>query len=175
MRISKLPQDGVAEEIIGNKAHKYNFLQDGDEIITEGATLKVYHTPGHTTDHMVLYLKEENAILSGDCILGQGTAVSMLPLSGEKGMGRKNIVCEIHVRSSQQLTKQAVHNEYGHVKLLFSVFEKFTVSQNPVWRLLKLKTLNLILDSCNSKLKNRNLKNIEDRVSRNWGGYSCTW
>ena len=77
----------------------------------------------------------------------------------------------VHVRSSQQLTKQAVHNEYGDVKLLFSVFEKFTVSQNPVWRFLKLKTLNLILDSCNSKLKNQNLKNIEDRVSRNWGGY----
>ncbi|CAH3180895.1 unnamed protein product [Porites lobata] len=76
VRISKLPQEGVSEEIGGHTAaHKYNFLKDGDEITTEGATLKVYHTPGHTTDHMVLYLKEENAVFSGDCILGQGTAV----------------------------------------------------------------------------------------------------
>ena len=78
VRISKLPQEGVSEEIGGHTtAHKYNFLKDGDEITTEGATLKVYHTPGHTTDHMVLYLKEENAVFSGDCILGQGTAVSI--------------------------------------------------------------------------------------------------
>ena len=78
VRISKLPQEGISEEIGGHTAtHKYNFLKDGDEITTEGATLKVYHTPGHTTDHMVLYLKEENAVFSGDCILGQGTAVSI--------------------------------------------------------------------------------------------------
>ena len=78
VKISKLPQEGVTEEIIGTTEHRYNYLKDGDEIVTEGATLKVFHTPGHTTDHMILYLKEENAVFSGDCILGQGTTVSTM-------------------------------------------------------------------------------------------------
>ena len=78
VRVSKLPQEGVLEDIGGQTGHKYNYLSDGDEIATEGATLKVYHTPGHTTDHMILFLQEENAVFSGDCVLGQGTAVSII-------------------------------------------------------------------------------------------------
>lgn len=52
-----------------------NWLQDGQEISVEGATVKVHHTPGHSTDHIVLTLAEENVLFSADCILGEGTTV----------------------------------------------------------------------------------------------------
>ena len=70
----KYPRSDAADPEIGDSL-SFAPMEDGREFHVEGATLRAVHTPGHTTDHCVLHLREEDAVFSGDCILGEGTAV----------------------------------------------------------------------------------------------------
>lgn len=54
---------------------KFSELINGQEFDVDGVKLKVLHTPGHTTDHAILFNEQTKAVYSGDCILGEGTAV----------------------------------------------------------------------------------------------------
>ncbi|KAL5391132.1 hypothetical protein PMIN06_012482 [Paraphaeosphaeria minitans] len=50
-------------------------IADGQTFAADGATLRAYLCPGHTTDHMAFVLEEEDAMFTADNVLGQGTAV----------------------------------------------------------------------------------------------------
>ncbi|KAH6884204.1 metallo-beta-lactamase superfamily protein [Thelonectria olida] len=50
-------------------------IADGQVFAVKGATIRAVHTPGHATDHMCFLLEEENALFTGDNILGHGYSV----------------------------------------------------------------------------------------------------
>lgn len=50
-------------------------LVDGQEISTPGATLRAIHAPGHKADHLCFYFPQENALFTGDIVLGRGSVI----------------------------------------------------------------------------------------------------
>lgn len=48
---------------------------DGDLIEGDGWTIECVHTPGHTSNHLCFALKEENALFTGDHVMGWSTSV----------------------------------------------------------------------------------------------------
>lgn len=75
---------------LGNESESDSFEKDNDEKKTQtkihkikpnqtfsvpGAHLTAIFTPGHTSDHMSFFLREEDALFAGDNVLGHGTAV----------------------------------------------------------------------------------------------------
>ncbi|KAI8944957.1 beta-lactamase-like protein [Xylaria longipes] len=49
-------------------------IADGQVFTVEGATVRAVHAPGHSHDHMCFVLDEDNAMFTGDNVLGHGTA-----------------------------------------------------------------------------------------------------
>jgi glyoxylase-like metal-dependent hydrolase (beta-lactamase superfamily II) len=54
-------------------------IRDGESFAGPGWTLEAVFTPGHTSDHMCLALREENALFSGDHVMGWSTTVVSPP------------------------------------------------------------------------------------------------
>ena len=54
-------------------------VRDGDVIEGDGWTLEAVHTPGHTSNHLCYALDEENALFSGDHVMGWSTTVVSPP------------------------------------------------------------------------------------------------
>jgi glyoxylase-like metal-dependent hydrolase (beta-lactamase superfamily II) len=59
-------------------------LKDGDVFRGAGWTLEAVTTPGHTSNHVCFALREENALFSGDHIMGWSTTV-ISPPDGSMG------------------------------------------------------------------------------------------
>ncbi|MCW2542668.1 MAG: beta-lactamase domain protein [Frankiales bacterium] len=53
--------------------------EDGESFGGAGVSLTVIHTPGHSSDSLSLHLVDDNAVLTGDTILGRGTTVVAHP------------------------------------------------------------------------------------------------
>ena len=54
-------------------------IKDGDVIVGNGWSFEAIHTPGHTSNHVCFALREENAIFSGDHVMGWSTSVISPP------------------------------------------------------------------------------------------------
>ena len=50
-------------------------IHDGQVFKTQGATIRAVFTPGHAIDHMCFVFEEENALFTGDNVLGHGYSV----------------------------------------------------------------------------------------------------
>jgi glyoxylase-like metal-dependent hydrolase (beta-lactamase superfamily II) len=71
-----------AEDDAGFRPHVR--LRDGDMIEGAGWTIETMATPGHASNHLCYVLREENALFSGDHVMGWSTTV-ISPPDGDMG------------------------------------------------------------------------------------------
>lgn len=58
---------------------RYPELADGDVVRAGNLNLIAMHTPGHSADHLSFVIGEDNAVFTGDLILGQGSSMVTYP------------------------------------------------------------------------------------------------
>jgi glyoxylase-like metal-dependent hydrolase (beta-lactamase superfamily II) len=72
--------DGVKMEEGGDRSFNPDVrVKDGDVIEGHGFTVECVYTPGHTSNHMCFALKQEQALFSGDHVMGWSTTVVTPP------------------------------------------------------------------------------------------------
>lgn len=59
----------------GDPDKSQNEIRHDQVFKVDGATLRAVFTPGHAHDHMCFHLEEENALFTGDNVLGHGQSV----------------------------------------------------------------------------------------------------
>ncbi|PWN53936.1 Metallo-hydrolase/oxidoreductase [Violaceomyces palustris] len=68
-------KDGDVVSVTGEVEGEGGDLKGGPGQSTSRSSVRVLHTPGHTSDHICLMLVEDKVLLTGDHVLGQGTSV----------------------------------------------------------------------------------------------------
>jgi glyoxylase-like metal-dependent hydrolase (beta-lactamase superfamily II) len=76
--LAKATQAPVYAHPASSVKHDREFELEADLRIG-GVTFRVIDAPGHTFDHVVIYLPPERALFTGDVILGEGTVVIAPP------------------------------------------------------------------------------------------------
>jgi len=75
------PPSAVGEEDVDDADHSDTgfspdqTLAHGDVVVGAGWTIEALHTPGHISNHLCFALREEQAVLSGDHVMGWSTTV----------------------------------------------------------------------------------------------------
>jgi glyoxylase-like metal-dependent hydrolase (beta-lactamase superfamily II) len=77
-------EDGIADEAYDRDYRPNRVIGDGETLEGDGWTLVGIATPGHTSNHLCFTLPEEQALFSGDHVMGWSTSI-VSPPDGNMG------------------------------------------------------------------------------------------
>jgi glyoxylase-like metal-dependent hydrolase (beta-lactamase superfamily II) len=84
-------ENGVETEEGGDTAFLPDVrLRDGDVLTCDGFSVECVHTPGHISNHLCYALREEQALFSGDHVMGWSTSV-VVPPDGDMAAYRASL------------------------------------------------------------------------------------
>jgi len=78
-RDKKADAEGVSAEGGDMDYAPDTLANDGDTLETKDWALQAVYTPGHTSNHTCFHLREENALFSGDHVMGWSTTIVSPP------------------------------------------------------------------------------------------------